>query len=554
MPKVKKRNENADKISMRFDIPMLNALIKYITCEFVNNIQISNVNNLFTRVDINDFNYNQDVQVRIKLIKLICEAIITHHIRDVDVMKTFLIPKDQDVADLLNEIDLQKNQLTNSECNSLTDFINERLQFIYIFQVKDDMMKLFEKMNSTAIVSYYEVVNQLKDLMSKLLVNLRTAEASNGLLKEFSFSSPDYAVLMDKIVTKQKRPSAILQTGIRQLNAILSPGFQSGRLYTFLGGTGKFKSGTLLNIADQIRKFNPQIIPVENGMRKTILFVTCENSIEETIIRLYDMYSDVEDDLLTKSTEDVIETLRKEGQFQFTDSEGIDIDLRYFANLEINTADLYSIIRELSDQGKQVIGLILDYISRIRSVANDNGDERLRMSYAAKELKSLAQFFEIPVITAMQINREGNSIIDAAMRDNKQDIAQFIGASSVGNCWNIIEESDWVGLINPELQKSTNTLFLTFKRLKIRGKKDPFAIDYFNHPFVNEKHIRLASDVDKEKPLSVMFLSNDLQSISDKESDAMIKSRPKINATTGSSATNKAVIKSIDLSGITKVA
>lgn len=554
MPKVKKRNENADKISMRFDIPMLNALIKYITCEFVNNIQISNVNNLFTRVDINDFNYNQDVQVRIKLIKLICEAIITHHIRDVDVMKTFLIPKDQDVADLLNEIDLQKNQLTNSECNSLTNFINERLQFIYIFQVKDDMMKLFEKMNSTAIVSYYEVVNQLKDLMSKLLVNLRTAEASNGLLKEFSFSSPDYAVLMDKIVTKQKRPSAILQTGIRQLNAILSPGFQSGRLYTFLGGTGKFKSGTLLNIADQIRKFNPQIIPVENGMRKTILFVTCENSIEETVIRLYDMYSDVEDDLLTKSTEDVIETLRKEGQFQFTDSEGIDIDLRYFANLEINTADLYSIIRELSDQGKQVIGLILDYISRIRSVANDNGDERLRMSYAAKELKSLAQFFEIPVITAMQINREGNSIIDAAMRDNKQDIAQFIGASSVGNCWNIIEESDWVGLINPELQKSTNTLFLTFKRLKIRGKKDPFAIDYFNHPFVNEKHIRLASDVDKEKPLSVMFLSNDLQSISDKESDAMIKSRPKINATTGSSATNKAVIKSIDLSGITKVA
>lgn len=554
MPKVKKRNENTDKISMRFDIPMLNALIKYITCEFVNNIQISNVNNLFTRVDINDFNYNQDVQVRIKLIKLICEAIITHHIRDVDVMKTFLIPKDQDVADLLNEIDLQKNQLTNSECNSLTDFINERLQFIYIFQVKDDMMKLFEKMNSTAIVSYYEVVNQLKDLMSKLLVNLRTAEASNGLLKEFSFSSPDYAVLMDKIVTKQKRPSAILQTGIRQLNAILSPGFQSGRLYTFLGGTGKFKSGTLLNIADQIRKFNPQIIPVENGMRKTILFVTCENSIEETVIRLYDMYSDVEDDLLTKSTEDVIETLRKEGQFQFTDSEGIDIDLRYFANLEINTADLYSIIRELSDQGKQVIGLILDYISRIRSVANDNGDERLRMSYAAKELKSLAQFFEIPVITAMQINREGNSIIDAAMRDNKQDIAQFIGASSVGNCWNIIEESDWVGLINPELQKSTNTLFLTFKRLKIRGKKDPFAIDYFNHPFVNEKHIRLASDVDKEKPLSVMFLSNDLQSISDKESDAMIKSRPKINATTGSSATNKAVIKSIDLSGITKVA
>ena len=264
------------------------------------------------------------------------------------------------------------------------------------------------------------------------------------------------------------------------------------------------------------------------------------------------MYSDVEDDLVQKSTEDVIRTLREQGHFTFTETEGIDIEIRYYANLEINTADLYSIIQELADQGKSTICLILDYISRIRSVADNYGDERLRMSYAAKELKSLAQYFEIPVITAMQINREGNSIIDAAMRDNKQDVAQFIGASSVGNCWNIIEESDWVGLINPELQKSTGRLFLTFKRLKIRGKKDPFAVDYFNHPFVNEKNIRLDTDVDKEKPLSIMSLSNDLQSISDKELENISKSRPKVSLSSSENTNGKSVLNAIDLSGIIK--
>jgi len=35
--------------------------------------------------------------------------------------------------------------------------------------------------------------------------------------------------------------------------------------------TGKFKSGLLLNLADQIRRFNPQIQAVENGVRKTIV-------------------------------------------------------------------------------------------------------------------------------------------------------------------------------------------------------------------------------------------------------------------------------------------
>ena len=141
------------------------------------------------------------------------------------------------------------------------------------------------------------------------------------------------------------------------------------------------------------------------------------------------------------------------------------------------------------------------------------------MSFVTKELKSIAQFYEIPVITAMQLNREGNNIIDAAMRDNKQDVARFVGSSSIGNAWDIIEDSDWVALINLELQKSTQRLFLTIKRLKIRGKQVPFTVDYFNHPFANAKNIRLESDVDKPEPISIISLANDLESINEESSE-----------------------------------
>ena len=212
-------------------------------------------------------------------------------------------------------------------------------------------------------------------------------------------------------------------------------------------------------------------------------------------------------------------------------SDGIDIYFKYAGNLEINTAQIHQYIKELREKGMQPICVVLDYIKRIDSVHPSYGDERVRMSFVTKELKNIAQLYEIPIITAMQLNREGNSIIDAAMRESKQDVARFVGSSSIGNAWDIIEDSDWVCLINLEMQRSTNQLFLTFKRLKIRGKSSlpaMAAVDYFNHPFANAKNIRLETDVDKEHTVSVISLATDLESIEEKESsfNELPKDRP----------------------------
>lgn len=360
-------------------------------------------------------------------------------------------------------------------------------------------------------------------------MKLQNISSPDELIRKFNFSDDEFMDLLSRIVDKAKKPSTVLMTGIRQLNAILSPGFQSGRMYTFLGGTGRFKSGTLWNITDQIRQYNPQIKPVENGMRKVLLFVTMENTIYETILRLFDMYNPGVKDIKEMEVEEVAKILREEGHFMFTDDSGIDIEMRYYSDLEIATSNLYTLIQELADQGKQVIALILDYILKLNSDKEHHGDERVRISYAGRELKALAQYYDIPVITAMQINREGNSILEATMQDSKEDIGRFIGNSYIGQCWDLVQESDWVCFINLEMQKSTGRWFLSFKRTKIRGKRDPLALDYFNHPFVNNNGIRLEPDVDKPEPISVISLASDLVSIDDSP-DAMngsARKRPK---------------------------
>ena len=494
---------------------MLNALIHYTQCEYIGRSDLYRLNRLMDYADLEMYKAEPPIYDRIYTLRVLLRAMETENLEDLDLIRSYLSREYEPGIEVINNIGFSKNKLNVSECEHISKFVEEKLQYIEIYQKKDRLIGYLKSIDENANynVSYYETIQNIKSIMSELLSSIQDSNGSQGLLHDFAFSDVDAAKILTQVISKRKQPSMTIQTGIRQLNAILSGGFEGGRMYTILGGSGKFKSGTLLNIADQIRRYNPQIKPVENGLRKCILFITLENSIEETIERLYDMYSPEDADIKNMSTEEIIRALREEGAFSFQGGGGIDIYFKYAGNLEISTADIYGYVSDLNNRGYQPICIILDYIKRIESAHNSNGDERVRMSFVAKELKTIAQFYQIPMITAMQLNREGNNIIDAAMRESKQDVARFVGSSSIGNAWDIIEDSDWVCLINLELQKSTQQLFLTFKRLKIRGKKIPLSIDYFNHPFTNSKNIRLEPDVDKPNPISVISLANDLESI-----------------------------------------
>ena len=538
MPRVKKRNSTpSNKIKVKFDVDLLNTLIKYVRCEYVGQTALSQLRKFIKYLDIDSYEYEEAIYPRLKTLDILTKAISEDGIRDDTLLRTHIKEQYSSGIDIIDQVGFDKNQLSSTECDYVTNAVRVRVQTIAISIKKNKLLDTLEKIDASSFTpSYAELVEEVRKQMTELITELQVTDNDQGLLKEFAFSMDEAAALIDRIVKKAKRPASILQTGIRQLNSILSPGFQSGRMYCFLGGSGKFKSGTLLNIAEQIRRFNPQIPAYENGMRKCILFITLENSIEETVERIYDMYCETNGNMRDDDTQQVIDALRNNGGYDFTATSGIDIFMKYAGNLEINTGEIHVYIKELKEKGYVPICIILDYIKRIDSVHNSNGDERIRMSFVAKELKAIAQYYEIPMITAMQLNREGNSIIDAAMRESKQDVARFVGSSSIGNAWDIIEDSDWVCLINPEIQISTGQKFLTFKRLKIRGKSEVTEsggnpIDYFNHPFDIEHGIKLQTDVDKDHTVSLISLATDLESIEEKENEfkELPKKRPSLD-------------------------
>ena len=555
MPKVIRKRKGSEKASngkvkIAFDIDMLDALIKYIRCDYVTQPQKNMVLKLMDSVDISQYAYNIDIKERIRLITIACKAMCEEHISDESLLLSYIKEHYDEAEDTLLKVDFEKNKLIDSECKVINKAVNEKIQTIYILETKDEIINSLKCFETIGFTSYQDDINTLREKLSKLLVKLQGISAPDEIIRSFNFSGEQYKDLLAQIVNKAKKPTTTLLSGIRQLNALLSPGFQSGRLYTFIGGTGRFKSGTLWNLTDQLRQFNPQVIPVENGMRKVLLFVTMENTIYETIIRLIDMYNPTAKDITEMDVEEVAEILRQEGHFIFTSDSGIDIEMRYYSDLEIATSHLYTLIQELADQGKQVIAVILDYILKIDSAKEHYGDERLRLSYVGRELKALAQYCDIPVITAMQFNREGNGILESSLQESKEDIARFVGSSYIGQCWDIVQESDWVCLINLEMQKSTGKWYLTFKRTKIRGKKDPLAVDYFNHPFTNNNGIRLEPDVNKPEPISVISLASDLVNINDSKPDNSARQRPTVSSSNNAKKTEK--FETVTMEGLLK--
>lgn len=516
MPRLRQSKE--PKAIIPFDTDTLNTLQRYAMCTTISKSSIVNLGRLMDALDFKAYAYSPDLVARLKVIKYVTEARTTYNMTDPNVIRTYITNSYPDGAELLDSVEpLIMDTLTFSECTAITNIISERLQCMYIYQHKDEIIEALNKFGRGGWVSYSETVENIREKLQMLLTALSASSVNRtSVIRRLNMASDNFYDQVDEIVRKAKMPTAMLQTGIRALNGILSPAFQANRLYLILGLTGRFKSGTLLNIADQITKYNPHIKPVEDGMRKTILFITNENSIEETFARLVDMYTDRDADIVRMSTEEVVGIMRERGGYRFSANDGITIEFRYFQNMEMSTADLYTIINEMADEGYKVIGVVLDYIARVRSISGET-EERLRLANVAKELKACATFFSIPIITAQQVNREGNGIIDAAMRDNKADLAKFLGTTAVAESYGLIYEADWVALVNLERRRSDNRWFLTFNRLKIRGKQDPFAVTYFNHPFVDEKRIRLQPDVNLPQSISVVSLANDLETISQEE-------------------------------------
>lgn len=516
------KNIKLTPLKIKFDITRLDMIISFLYKQSVLRTRktLTNTYKLFQNLDESLIEGNPDLTARVWIIKTTLRGRLEEGFENDENLMQYCF--DQSDSDEFKEKTLkyilENKKISYEESKYIVKTIDDTLEFGYVITIKGIVQEIIDQIDDQQYKTYKEVSNDLYEIANSI-INIKRRTTSLGSDQTFSLNTEEFEEVVEDALQKLKDRNRVFITGIQRLNTLLSPGYLSKRLYIYLAFPGKGKSTILLKSALDIKRYNAGVKTKDPDKRPAVLLLTLENDIPETIERLYNMAVDA-DDIRNFTAKQVKRKMREKGHLRLTAEDNIDIIIKEYKNRELDTNDLYTIINDLDDEGVEVISLVLDYIKRIRPVERAN-DEKTELKNISNELKELAKYFDIPVITAQQLNRSGASVVDAALQAKKEDVTRLVGRDSIAGAWEIIENSDFCCIINPEVKSDTQELFLTFKLLKRRYRSSEEneklrRLEYFNQPFEPNNEIRLLDDIDLPAPLALESLSTQFEAVDNK--------------------------------------
>ena len=554
----KKKNElstleevKIKNIGVYFKIPILKKILKILTMEhggYRTLKSMKNINKLFTHIDLKQYKSNTEALAYIWCICYISKQWLGG-INDPEII--IEIAKghpeyDELKGELMRKCADDKNIILEPEARSIFGLITEALQQGYIIPYKEEIIRLLDDIDINEPGAYKQLADRLFNTAKTLIdIKYNTNIMTNRV--EFNSGSEDsFKEAIVQTIESLSDKGNIFKTGIKRLNTLLSPGFMNGRIYVYLGLPGSFKSGMLLKSALDIRKYNPNFQTKTPGMKPCVLLISMENTLQETIERVWNMEFD--DAITDYDPEDAIQKLyeklgygtdpepekeNEEKEKSLSDilaeedkrkeRQNIDIVIQYKPYKSIDTDDLYTIIEDLREENMEVCVLILDYIKRISPAIPVQDNLRLELDHIMNELKALAIVKNIPVITAHQMNRSAAATVDQAIRQGRGDVNKLVGRENIGDSFSIYEVADWVAVLNTEYRPGTDQKYLTINTIKQRRIDRSEAalekIKYIAHPFSTSNAFKLIDDINLEKVLSLQSISEGILNYQGKNQD-----------------------------------
>lgn len=504
-------NNEIKALPLKMNRSVLDNLILFAFTEHptINNTALADLRTLLEAIDLDFYENKPNLLARIEFLKKALESMIDEGIFDLDLISENLT--DSYYADIIVEeiipfLEDENNVITDATIQFLRKYISERLRFAYLFSLKDEFREALEELDSGEYETLKEINDKIIGSAEKLCYYSRKFKNKEEDSMDFDLSDYSYNTIGRELFDSLKEPSSILETGIQYLNNMTNGGLESGRTYLLLGPTKGFKSGLLLSTAYWVQQYNKNRIRLKNKNRRpAVLYITQENTMKETLARLYGISVDGTD-IRNLPTEEIIENMKRRGNLNLEDPNSIDLVLKYRRPKSITTNDIFSIIEEIEESGREVICLVHDYVKKILPTFKTK-ETRIDLGNIVMEFSDIAKTKDIPVVIAYQLNREAIKTIETMIASGKTDIARQLGSSNVGESWGMVEEADMTIIINREYSESQKQTFLSFKLCHSRVKEP--EIKYFAHPFEKENTMRLIPDINLEEPLSRVSIAFD---------------------------------------------
>lgn len=462
-----------------------------------NRVQRSDLNDLFTILQVvPSSSYVDNTNNIYNLLLTVLTNIIGNSITDNLIIENQI--RDLQCSDpLLSRLNFRK--LTDSEIESVKNNIRLFTSRLYFFEHIDIVEDFISDIKRADIYSLDGKINDLCKVMREIVrryEDLKSDFDENFMdLEDTSFVqniSDAHAVLSD--------PSSCLKTGMVGVNQLCGGGFKLGRGYVILGVSGEGKSGFLLNLATQIKQYNKDFKTKDPNLKPCVVYITQENSKNETIERLYNITTSNQnftDDNIDK----VINDMRGIGGLGLSDDNPINLAIIYKKPHTNNTSFFTEVIDRMKNRGYEVICILHDYVQRLnpQNPTYKDSDLRLQLGAIINEECTIAKEHNIVFITAGQLNREADSKLLDARSKGYCNLVSYIKRGQIGESLQIIQNADVILIIAREELRSNNQLYLGIHCVKNRDRGS--GLEYVYQPFEGKSTIKLLEDENQRKPL-----------------------------------------------------
>lgn len=476
------------KINIVFDLPALDLFCAYVLSEnrFIRNSHLINMRNLIDLLDRDLYINDPEKIKRLDFIRKGLEGRITAKIKNPTILVKYIsggISEEE-------SIDTKAlPQMSTDEIAWIDETVSESLKYTFMYRKIDQIQDICTRFKAQDYRYRGSIVDEFEVLLSELNADFRRSRTDSLSDITFTLRPGAFEEVVRDIYDQVTNPSRRLMVGMQGLNELTNGGFESGRTYLFFGTSGVGKSLTLLNLAYQIKKYNRNFKPKDPTKIPCVVILTMENTVQETVTRLFDLTT-ASEDIANFSYEEVVRKLKEEGELYLTDDSPIDIIIKFKPSRSVDTGYLYELVEDLEDEGYECICMIQDHIKKIRSIYPQS-DLRIELGEVVNEFKGFAAIKDIPILSDSHLNRDASRIIEEGARSNKQDLTRMLGRTNVGESMLMIDNCDCAFIINKDWDQD-GKMYMVFSRIKFRDKST--GREYIAHPFVENSSIKLVED------------------------------------------------------------
>lgn len=513
----RKKFSNADKISINYEIETLQIMCQYVLCPDLRKSQITNLDKLFSRLDMDAFKIYPDKQKRVRFIKKALRLRIDEGVTNPILLKQYAEGGYE--GNRTDEIPLDiRGELTQNDIAYIDNAVATTLKYAYIHNNMEKIYTLSNKFLARDYPSMDATVEEFETVINDMVSQFRKVKVETQEDAKFTLNPDHFSEIMTDIYNRVTDPSSRLYTGIKGLDELFGGGLEGGREYIFAGLAGTGKSLFLLDLALQIKKYNQYFSCKDKTKKPCIVLLTMENSLRETIERMVEMALGAP--MTDYSIEDLLRLMRTQGQLVLSDQSPIDIIIKSRPNRSEDTNYLYTLTEDLADEGYEVICMLQDHVKRIKAASGQN-DIRLELGDVTNEFHNYGVIMDVPIITLTHLNRDAASKIDEASKNNQSDLIKLVGRSNIGESLLMMDNCDGFFLMSKEFDKEGNK-YMGISRVKERYKCTNNSVMFF--PYTDPTSIKLLEDKGTEYSVhktTLLELNTPLRQDTDKSSKNM---------------------------------